>query len=310
MSEKNVKAAEQSAQVAATKKKKRRGVSNETQAVAQLRFTEKDAAQNGLFIGHLQEVRVDWSVNAEGGSFTGMKVPRLTLHFASNHTNASEQRHLYHTLFPVPSDVNTIVGGSEEWKVNNVLNWIKHILDILYLRGRDLTEKEEDALSLAFEDTDDEGNYVAVDPEEVLASYAAIFNATEAMLNGSFNLADGEEAKPCYKSADGKFINLWMKLLRHKKVKGEWKNVVQSGDLAFDGFIGNGVIEIQKTNTPPVILRLDLSKESITPKEVNKKPTIGIQPMGGVIAGAPMSPMAATPMDNGAYAAAGEDMPF
>ena len=34
-------------------RKNRRGVSNETKAVSQLKFHEKDAAQNGLFIGHL-----------------------------------------------------------------------------------------------------------------------------------------------------------------------------------------------------------------------------------------------------------------
>lgn len=303
--------AAQSAQDVATKKKKRRGVSNETHAVAQLKFNERDAAQNSLFIGHLEEARVDWSVNAEGGSFTGLKVPRLTLHFASNHPNANEQRHYYHTIFPVPSDVNTIVGGTEEWKVNNVLSWIKHILDVLYLRGRELTEKEENLLTLPFDDTDDNGDYVAVDPEEVLAGYAAIFNATVGMLNGEISKDDSTEAtgKPCYKTADGKFVNLWMKLLRHKKVKGEWKNVVASGDLAFDGFIGNGVIELQKGTAMPAILRIDLSKESITPKEVGKKPTVGIPAMGGVVTN-PSQYAGGAPMDAAAIATAGEDMPF
>ena len=48
-----------------TVKKARRGVSNQTKAVAQLRFHEKDAStQNGLFIGHLENVSVDWSVNS------------------------------------------------------------------------------------------------------------------------------------------------------------------------------------------------------------------------------------------------------
>lgn len=303
----NVEAA--NAQVAATKTKKRRGVSNETHAVSQLKFNEKDAAQNGLFIGHLAEAKVDWSVNTEGGTFAGLKVPRLTLHFASNHSNINEQRHYYHTLFPVPSDVNTVVGGSEEWKVNNVLNWIKHVLDVLYLKGRELTPEEEEALTLPFDDTDDDGNYVALDPEVVVSGYGAIFTATCSFLNGNFNLKDGGTAKPCYKTADGKPVNLWMKLLRHKKVKGEWKNVVQSGDLAFDGFIGNGVIEIQKVNTPPAILRLDLSKESITPKDTAKKPNLGTPQMGGVMAGAAITPMS-DPIDSGAYAAAGVDMPF
>ena len=293
-------------------KKVRRGVSNKTQAVAQLKFHEKDAAQNGLFVGHLEEVRVDWSNNADAKSFTGMSIPRLTFHFASNHANASEKRHVYQTLFPVESNVNTIPGGSEDWKVNNVFNWIKHILDVFYLKGREMTEAEEDALSLTFEDFDENGEYVSVEVEDVIAGYRAIFENTAAMLNGSFELADGEIAKPVYKTSDGKYIPCWLKLLRHKKRKGDWINVGANGDLAFDGFIGNGVVELLKKDCPPTVLRLDLAKESITPKETKKTPTIGAPgmgapAMGGVMAGAPSMGM---PVDNGAFQAAGEDMPF
>ena len=293
-------------------KKVRRGVSNKTQAVAQLKFHEKDAAQNGLFVGHLEEVRVDWSNNADAKSFTGMSIPRLTFHFASNHANASEKRHVYQTLFPVESNVNTIPGGSEDWRVNNVFNWIKHILDVFYLKGREMTEAEEDALSLTFEDFDENGEYVSVEVEDVIAGYRAIFENTAAMLNGSFELADGEIAKPVYKTSDGKYIPCWLKLLRHKKRKGDWINVGANGDLAFDGFIGNGVVELLKKDCPPTVLRLDLAKESITPKETKKTPTIGAPgmgapAMGGVMAGAPNMGM---PVDNGAFQAAGEDMPF
>lgn len=295
----------------AATKKKRRGVSNETRSVASLKFTEKDATQNGLFIGHLAEVRIDWSVNNEGGNFTGLKVPRITLHFTSNHSNVAEQRHYYHSIFPVPSNVDTIVGGKEEWKVNNVLAWIKHLLDVLYLKGRELTPTEEDVLAIPFEDSDEDGNYIAIDPEEVLAGYAAIFKATVAMLNGEFGLAEGETPKPCYKTADGKYVNLWLKLLRHTKRKGEWQNVAPNGELAFDNFIGAGVIELQKGNTLPVILRVDFSRESITPKEVNKKPSIGVPTMGGVMAGVGMQPINnATGMTDTAYTEASSDMPF
>lgn len=293
-------------------KKVRRGVSNKTQAVAQLKFHEKDAAQNGLFVGHLEEVRVDWSNNADAKSFTGMSIPRLTFHFASNHANASEKRHVYQTLFPVESNVNTIPGGNEDWRVNNVFNWIKHILDVFYLKGREMTEAEEDALSLTFEDFDENGEYVSVEVEDVIAGYRAIFENAAAMLNGSFELADGEVAKPVYKTSDGKYIPCWLKLLRHKKRKGDWINVGANGDLAFDGFIGNGVVELLKKDCPPTVLRLDLAKESITPKETKKTPTIGAPgmgapAMGGVMAGAPSMSM---PVDNGAFLAAGEDMPF
>ena len=278
-------------------KKARRGVSNQTQAVAQLRYHEKDAAPNGLFIGHLEEVRVDWSVNADGGAFTGIKVPRVTLHFASEHKTATEQRHVYQNIFPQPSNVDTIPGGKDSWRVDNVFNWIKHILDVYYLKGRDMTPAEEDALSLNFVDYEEDGTgyaYIPVDAEkDVIPAYRTLFENFVAMMNGQFGLAIGEVAKPCYKTADGKFIPAWLKLLRHKKGtgsrKGEWLNVGQNGELAFDGFIGNGVVELMKKDMPPTVLRLDLAKESITPKEVKKAPTIGApgtaMPGGGVMAG-------------------------
>lgn len=296
-----------------TVKKARRGVSNQTKAVAQLRFHEKDAARNGLFVGHLEDVRVDWSTNSEGKQFTGMNVPRVTLHFASNHTVATEQRHVYYTLNPVESTVLTIPGGSEEWKVNNVFNWMKHMLDVFYLKGREMTEDEEAALALPFEDYDENGSYVPVEVEDVVAGYRYIFENFAAMMNGQFNLKDGEVAKPCYKLADGKFIPTWLKLLRHKKVKGDWKNVAQNGELGFDSFIGNGVVELLKKDTEPLVLRVDLAKESITPKETKKAPSIGAPGMtnpgmGGVMAGGPMDMGAGN--WGGAAADASGDMPF
>ena len=295
-----------------TTKKVRRGVSNKTQAVAQLKFHEKDAAQNGLFVGHLESVSVEWFTDANGKEFTGEKVPRLVFHFTSNHANASEKRHVYQSLIPVPSNVNTIPEGIESWKVDNVFNWIKHILDVFYLKGRELTEEEEDALSLTFDDTDENGEYVSVEVADVLAGYRSVFENACAMLNGQFNLADGEIAKPCFKTSDGKFIPCWLKLLRHKKRKNDWINVTSNGDLGFDGFIGNGVVELMKKDMPPTVLRLDLAKESITPKETKKQPTIGAPGMSPGIGGVAVDPMAgmAGNYDAAAVAGAGDEMPF
>lgn len=296
---------------AQTPKKLRRGVSNQTQAVAQLKFHEKDCAQNGLFIGHLDEVKVEWSTNADAKMFAGISIPRLTFHFASNHVNATERRHVYQTLFPIESNVETIPGGAKEWQVNNVMNWIKHVLDIFYLKGRLLTEEEEDALSLPFVDFDENGDYVAIDPKEVANGYAAVFSNVEAMLNGQFNLADGETAKPCFKTADGKLVSVWMKLLRHKKRKNEWVNVTPNGDLGFDTFIGNGALELLVKDKTPSVLRLDLAKESITPKETKKAPTIGnpgMPGMGGVMVSGGMD-MLNAPV-NEAFNETQGDMPF
>lgn len=290
-----------------TSKKLRRGISNSTQAVTQLKFHEKDAANNGLFVAHLESVEVNWSTNE-----AGVSTPRLSLHFASEHPTANEQRHYHHSFFPVESNVDTIPGGKDEWRVNALLSWIKHVLDIYYLKGRELTEAEEDALALPFCDFDENG-FVSVEPQEVLNGYGAVFTSAAAMLNGTY-ADNGKEAsgKPVYKTTDGKFIKAWLKLLRHTKVKNEWRNVDKNGELAFDTFPRSGAIELVRPNVAPT-LRLDLAKESITPKEVNKKPTIGtagIPGMGGVAV--PGMPDMGTPYvgDASAAAAAGEGMPF
>lgn len=267
MAEKEEKVVEATAEVS-TKTKRRRGITNEVKAVSQLKFHEKDSQpQTGLFIGQLAEVKVEWSVNAEGKAFTGLKCPRLTFHFTSNHANNDEKRHVYFTCFPVESNVNTIPGGSEEWKYNNVINAIKHILDVIYLKGRKLTEEEENLLALPLDDVDDEGNYVVVDPEDVLKAYATLFTNVANMLNG---IGDGDTPKPCYKDANGNPIPLYMKLLRHKRAKDGWRNVGNNGELAFDTFVGTGFIEIKKGNEFPRILSVDPAKESITPKVTNK----------------------------------------
>lgn len=273
-----------------TSVKKRRGVNNEVSATSQLKFTERDAKPNGLFLGCLASVSVEYSINENNKDFPSMAVPRLTLHFTSNHKDEKEKRHAYQSLFPVASNVDTIPGGKDEWRVNNVINWMKHVLDVFYLKGRQMTAEEEEALTIPFEDFDDNGEYVLVEPEDVLKGYASIFKAFADMLNGSFNgLKEGEVAKPCFKDANGAPIVVWMKLLRHKKRKEGWINVT-NGDLAFDTFVGSGAIELYKANALPCILSLDLTKESITPKEVKKAPNIATPGMPGMMGSVMMDP--------------------
>lgn len=298
----------------AAKPKLRRGVSNQTKATASLKFHERDAAPNGLFVGQLKEVTVDYrTIGADSkglASFAGLAIPRLVFRFTSNHPSESEQRNVYHNLLPVESNIDTIPGGKSEWQVNQVMNWIKHILDVFYLKGRELTPEEEDALTLPFEDFDEQGEYVAVEPETVINGYGAVFTAAANMLNGKFSVGGAEvTGKPCYRDASGNPIKIWMKLLRCKRVKDEWRNVT-NGDLSFDPFIGEGVIEVVKTNMPPAILKIDLSKESITPKDVNKKPTIGMpnSPIGGIMPA--IAPMPMGEANNAAFAEAGSEMPF
>lgn len=302
-------------------KRVRRGVSNTTRAVSHLKFHEKDAAANGLFVGQLSDVRVESSVNADGKTFTGLEVPHLTFEFTSCHANADEKRYVYQTLFPVESNVDTIPEGKDDWKVNRIFAWIKHILDVFYLKGRELTPDEEDSLSLDFMDYEENNGvieYVSVEPETVLAAYKKLFEAAAAMMNGSYADKDKEATgKACYKDANGKSLPVWMKLLRYAKdKKGDWA-AVSRGDLAFPRFVGEGCLELMKAKEFPKVIRIDVIKESISPKEVKKTPTIGAQvmpampgamPMGGVVGASDIN-MGAAPT-NGAYEEADADMPF
>ena len=131
------------------------------------------------------------------------------------------------------------------------------------------------------------------------------------MLNGTYSDSTKEATgKPCYKDANGNPIKIWMKLLRCTKRKDKWSNIT-NGDLSFDPFIREGVIELFKTNMPPTILKIDLSRESITPKDVNKTPTIGSGPIGGGV----MTPTGTVVGSgdlgaNAAFTDANSDMPF
>lgn len=277
-------------------KKVRRGITNDVKAVSNLKFHEKDACNNGLFVGQLEEVKVEWSVPQEGKTFAGYKVPRLTFHYTSLHKDNNEKRHIYQTFNPVESNVSTIPGGKEAWKVDAVINWCKHILDVFYIKDKELTAEEEEGLILPFEDYDENGEFVEVPVQDVLNGYGVVFTNIANLLNG-------KDGKPCYKDNNGNGIKVWMKLLRAKKRNNKWENVVKSGDLSFDTFVGNGALELVKENRNPVILRLDGAKESITPKETT--PTIGANnPMlGTTYVGANTEPSVSIPADI-------DEMPF
>ena len=189
-----------------------------------------------------------------------------------------------------------------------------------------MTPEEEDALTLTFEDyTEDEnGNleYNAVDAQDVLNGYRHIFENVAAMLNGQFNVVDDAVSKPCFKDANGKPIPCWIKLLRAtRNRKGDWVDVDRSKDLQFTSFVGSGAIELVKMKEgkilPPVILAIDKVKESITPKQTNKTPTVGvpgIPGMPGMAGGAVVPPVggefAGAPAGGGFDPTATDDLPF
>lgn len=289
------------------KKVSRRGLGS-ARGTARLKFGNDQAKPNGLFLGHLEEVKYSTITIGEDKtgmpSFNGFEIPKLTLTFASNEEDPNKRHYVSKTFTAVESNVNTIPGGKEEWKVNSVFDWLKHVLNVYYLKGRELTDEEAAALSLTFEDFDEQGEYVSVDTEVVINAWKVLFENFENIMNR------GKDGKPVYHDKNNKFIPVWLKLLRYVKSRKSW-TPVNNGDLSLPQFVGEGCIEIYQQNAIPSI-KIDLVKETILimnvekPKTPNMPAIGGMAPMmGGVAIDQTMNPMSADISSQTL-----EDMPF
>ena len=275
------------------KKVSRRGLGS-ARGTARLKFSNDQAKPNGLFLGHLEEVKYSTITIGEDKtgmpSFNGFEIPKLTLTFASNEEDPNKRHYVSKTFTAVESNVNTIPGGKEEWKVNSVFDWLKHVLNVYYLKGRELTDEEVTALSLTFEDFDEQGEYVSVDTEIVINAWKVLFENFENIMNR------GKDGKPVYHDKNNKFIPVWLKLLRYVKSRKSW-TPINNGDLSLPQFVGEGCIEIYQQNATPSI-KIDLVKETILimnvekPKTPNMPAVGGMAPMmGGVAIDQTMNPM-------------------
>lgn len=275
------------------KKVSHRGLGS-ARGTARLKFGNDQAKPNGLFLGHLEEVKYSTITIGEDKtgmpSFNGFEIPKLTLTFASNEEDPNKRHYVSKTFTAVESNVNTIPGGKEEWKVNSVFDWLKHVLNVYYLKGRELTDEETAALSLTFEDFDEQGEYVSVDTEIVINAWKVLFENFENIMNR------GKDGKPVYHDKNNKFIPVWLKLLRYVKSRKSW-TPINNGDLSLPQFVGEGCIEIYQQNAIPSI-KIDLVKETILimnvekPKTPNMSAVGGMAPMmGGVAIDQTMNPM-------------------
>ena len=275
------------------KKVSRRGLGS-ARGTARLKFGNDQAKPNGLFLGHLEEVKYSTITIGEDKtgmpSFNGFEIPKLTLTFASNEEDPNKRHYVSKTFTAVESNVNTIPGGKEEWKVNSVFDWLKHVLNVYYLKGRELTDEEATALSLTFEDFDEQGEYVSVDTEIVINAWKVLFENFENIMNR------GKDGKPVYHDKNNKFIPVWLKLLRYVKSRKSW-TPINNGDLSLPQFVGEGCIEIYQQNAIPSI-KIDLVKETILiinaekPKTPNMPAVGGMAPMmGGIAIDQTMNPM-------------------
>lgn len=269
----------------------RRGIAT-ARGTQRLKFSHTDAKQNGLFLAHLESVDVSMIKIGEETtglpSFNGLEIPRLRFIFTSNEPDEAKRKHVTLSFTPAESNAETIPGGKSEWKVTNIFDWVQHLIKVFILKGRDFTEEETNALSLSFVDFDENGQYVPVDPEEVIKSWTMLFNNVENMFNR------GKDGNPYYKTSDNKVIPVWIKLIRYNKTKKNGWTAIQNGDLAFPIFVGEGCVELMRPNEMPAI-KLNPITECITPKDIESKkkaqaPNMGVagMPVGGYNIGTEM----------------------
>lgn len=289
------------------KKVSRRGLGS-ARGTARLKFGNDQAKPNGLFLGHLEEVKYSTITIGEDKtgmpSFNGFEIPKLTLTFASNEEDPNKRHYVSKTFTAVESNVNTIPGGKEEWKVNSVFDWLKHVLNVYYLKGRELTNEEATALSLTFEDFDEQGEYVSVDTEVVINAWKVLFENFENIMNR------GKDGKPVYHDKNNKFIPVWLKLLRYVKSRKSW-TPINNGDLSLPQFVGEGCIEIYQQNAIPSI-KIDLVKETILIMNVEKPKTPNMPAVGGMatMMGGVAIDQIMNPMGTDISSQTIDDMPF
>lgn len=269
----------------ATTKVVKRGIAT-ARGTQRLKFSHTDAKNNGLFLAHLESVDVSMIKIGEDStglpSFNGMEIPRLRFLFTSNETDEAKRKYATLSFTPAESNAETIPGGKGEWKINTIFDWVQHLFKVYILKGREFTEDEANLLSLPFTDFDENGQYVPVDAETVVAGWTQLFNNIENVFNR------GKDGNPYYKTSDNKIIPVWIKLIRYNKTKKNGWTALQNGDLVFPTFVGEGCVELFKPNEMPAI-KYNPINECITPKDIDAKkkaqaPNMpGMPAMGGAV---------------------------
>lgn len=257
----------------AAPKKRRRGISNETRTTSRKKFSHKDAINNiWLFVGNLH-ARVAFVTMKEESNmrptFAGKAVPQLIIEATSLHTNPIDVRVASKTFWAYESNVDYIPGGSKEKFINMDFAWIKHFLDVVVFKGREMTDEEAEMLELGYVDYDDNGQYEPVEVEDVIKAWGVLFDNVVKLVE-----TGGENGKSALLDKAGNPRQFWFRLNRYYKNKGDWAFSGQGseeGDLVFPNIVGQGIFEekfmldANHFREPSIVF--DITKERIAPMD-------------------------------------------
>ena len=227
-------------------------------------------------------------------AFAGKAVPQLIIEATSLHTNPIDVRVASKTFWAYESNVDYIPGGAKEKFINMDFAWIKHFLDVVVFKGREMTDEESEMLELGYVDYDDNGQYEPVEVEDVIKAWGVLFDNVVKLVE-----TGGENGKSALLDKAGNPRQFWFRLNRYYKNKGDWAFSGQGseeGDLVFPNIVGQGIFEekfmLDATHFKEPSLMFDITKERIAPMDgvqskQKKAPNLAAAPgIGGIAMGA------------------------
>ena len=227
-------------------------------------------------------------------AFAGKAVPQLVIEATSLHTNPADVRVASKTFWAYESNVDYIPGGAKEKFINMDFAWIKHFLDVVVFKGREMTDEESEMLELGYVDYDDNGQYEPVEVEDVIKAWGVLFDNVVKLVE-----TGGENGKSALLDKVGNQRQFWFRLNRYYKNKGDWAFSGQGseeGDLVFPNIVGQGIFEekfmLDATHFKEPSLMFDITKERIAPMDgvqskQKKAPNLAAAPgIGGIAMGA------------------------
>lgn len=187
--------------------------------------------------------------NSSFVNFIGLKLPRLELHFQ----DVKHPDRMYIHSFNAWDDAVYVAKEMDALGWNSFASFNKHFLEV-YL-GRTLDEKSPELKDITYDETK-KGKAYCDSIRKMFEKTAEVYNT-------------GNNGAPIYKTANGNFRPVWMKLLI--AVKG---SLVNKGNPGFPRYIGNGILELAVKDKMPDISVNPAKGESIDVNQASAVPKV------------------------------------
>lgn len=239
-----------------------KGINNDVQSTSRKKFIlnpEIDGGISRAIVAKIEVATADIANDSKMTTFRGKKIPRLVIHFESTMDRPGVKTSYYdHAYLPYEHNPDNVMNKDNSWKFDSMAQTIKHLHEVL--SGRGLTKEEVELMTFPINETEN-GSFVEIPVDDIIAGWTAWFNGICAVFNGGYKVEDDKTAPSLLINADSTPIPLFVKLLLYANNKE-----VNNGDPGLPMFPGEGVFQKILKDVPREI-RVKIEKgESIVPK--------------------------------------------